>query len=202
MFLSGITPISAQSWRFPDCGDLEVTQLNFIDNDTLTTLIYNNCDTCAIHAYTGIEVYGTNDMLLARSFHPSTESSPDNKTDKIYELLILQAFNLGDIERIRMDRICDSMSINENVLNIEGNNSTETYVRIYPNPANEFIDIFISTTIMILDITIIDINGRTVKIIKDDFSELEISDLSMGVYFVIFRTIDGLITKKLYSTEQ
>jgi len=71
---------------------------------------------------------------------------------------------------------------------------------LYPNPANDVVNIGNTENILINSATIIDLNGRTVKTVK--FSgvadaQVNISDLSAGVYMVTVSSDKGSITKKI-----
>ena len=69
----------------------------------------------------------------------------------------------------------------------------------YPNPANNVVNISNNDNISLTSVDINDINGRTVKTIKvNNISEtqLNISDLSAGVYFMNINTDSGIAVKK------
>ncbi len=69
----------------------------------------------------------------------------------------------------------------------------------YPNPANDLVTITNSANILFSEIAITDMNGRTVKNIKvSDLSETQInvSDLTSGVYFMNITTDEGVAVKK------
>lgn len=69
----------------------------------------------------------------------------------------------------------------------------------YPNPANDLVTITNSDNILFSEITITDLNGRTVKNFKvSDLSETQInvSELTTGVYFMNITTDEGVAVKK------
>ena len=69
----------------------------------------------------------------------------------------------------------------------------------YPTPANDLVTITNSANILFSEIAITDMNGRTVKNIKvSDLSETQInvSDLTSGVYFMNITTDEGVAVKK------
>jgi hypothetical protein len=69
----------------------------------------------------------------------------------------------------------------------------------FPNPANNVVTVSNNYNILLTDVTINDINGRTVKSLKvNDLSEIQmnISDLNAGVYFMNIDTDSGRVIKK------
>ena len=68
---------------------------------------------------------------------------------------------------------------------------------IYPNPANDIVNIANNSTIEIQSVNITDINGRIVRTIANSIASINISDLSAGVYFLKINTAEGIGTTKL-----
>lgn len=68
---------------------------------------------------------------------------------------------------------------------------------IYPNPTKEILFIQNRQSINIKSITISDINGLIIKSFNTATSELDISDLSSGLYFLNISSDSGIITKKV-----
>lgn len=71
---------------------------------------------------------------------------------------------------------------------------------VYPNPATDVLNISNSINAEINAITITDINGRTVKQIAINGSvdsQINISELNAGVYFVNINSNEGSLTKKI-----
>ena len=70
----------------------------------------------------------------------------------------------------------------------------------YPNPVNSIVNVSNNDNIILTDVVINDINGRTVKNFKiNNLSEVElnISDLNSGVYFMNINTNSGTAIKKI-----
>lgn len=70
---------------------------------------------------------------------------------------------------------------------------------IYPNPASNLLNVN-SNSVMINSIQISDSSGRLVKkleTINDNFSQIAISDISAGIYFIRVTTDQGIGTSKL-----
>jgi len=57
-------------------------------------------------------------------------------------------------------------------------------IKIYPNPANNFIKI--NTTLEYTSIIITDVAGKTIKVIDKKSNEINVSDLMSGIYFIHF----------------
>lgn len=67
---------------------------------------------------------------------------------------------------------------------------------VYPNPAKDVLNIANSIGAEINTVTVSDINGRTVKQFGS-VSQINISDLNAGVYFVNISSNEGSLTKKV-----
>lgn len=69
----------------------------------------------------------------------------------------------------------------------------------YPNPAKDVVTINSSDNIAINSISVVDINGRTVKSLDLNNvteTQLNVSDLTSGVYFINVNSVDGKAVKK------
>lgn len=70
-------------------------------------------------------------------------------------------------------------------------------VLIYPNPTNQVVSISIGET-TITNVSILSVSGEIVKSIDSNFSEINVSDLTAGVYFVhVFNNETTIAMKKL-----
>jgi len=71
---------------------------------------------------------------------------------------------------------------------------------VYPNPANNVVNIGNTADMQIQKVALVDINGRTVKSMNfngvNDV-QINISDLNAGVYFMNINTNEGTATKKI-----
>lgn len=71
---------------------------------------------------------------------------------------------------------------------------------IYPNPATNVINVSNADNILVSGIEIVDLNGRTVKTAKFDGvteAQINISDLSAGMYMMTVSSDQGTLTKKI-----
>lgn len=72
---------------------------------------------------------------------------------------------------------------------------TQNELTIYPNPASNEITI-ISEQIVINNINIININGKSVKSFNQNKRKINVADLANGIYFIQFYTDEKIINKK------
>lgn len=73
-------------------------------------------------------------------------------------------------------------------------------ISVYPNPATNVVNISNADNININNIEIVDINGRVIKVVTPktiSTIEINISDLTSGVYFMNIKTNEGSTTKKI-----
>jgi len=71
---------------------------------------------------------------------------------------------------------------------------------VYPNPANNVINVSNAENILVNGIQIVDLNGRTVKSVKYDGvteAQVNISDLANGMYLMTVSSDKGSMTKKI-----
>jgi len=80
-------------------------------------------------------------------------------------------------------------------------NSDNTSVNIYPNPAKNLINIKSSDKIE--NVKIYNLTGQIVfdKMINDNSVQINTSEYKSGIYFIKIRTKDGLINKKITITK-
>ncbi|MFT4848075.1 MAG: hypothetical protein ACI83B_000600 [Sediminicola sp.] len=85
-----------------------------------------------------------------------------------------------------------SLGVNDNVL--------EQTVKVYPNPARDFVTISNSADVTINSIEIYDMNGRLVNQIKVDSTAdqtVNVSELTTGMYFINITSDQATIVKRL-----
>ncbi|WP_300490804.1 choice-of-anchor J domain-containing protein [Flavobacterium sp.] len=71
---------------------------------------------------------------------------------------------------------------------------------VFPNPAQDVVTVANNSNVLVNQIVINDINGRTVKTVKLDTvseTQVNIADLNSGVYFMNITTNEGMATKKI-----
>ncbi|RZJ66982.1 MAG: T9SS type A sorting domain-containing protein [Flavobacterium sp.] len=73
-------------------------------------------------------------------------------------------------------------------------------ISVYPNPAKDLVTVSNNNNILVDGIQIIDVNGRTVKSVKFEgvtSAEVNISDISAGIYMMTITSDKGSVTKKI-----
>lgn len=89
----------------------------------------------------------------------------------------------------------DSVSIDD--ILIQGVLASESFtlsgVKIYPNPAKDVLNIQ-SATEVLTKVSITDLNGRVVKEVSNNLSQISLGDLAKGIYMV---TIESATAKKV-----
>jgi len=79
--------------------------------------------------------------------------------------------------------------------------ATESFVNknfsVYPNPANDVININKTSNVAMTSAQVTDINGRVVKSVNNEVSQINISELNAGVYFLKINTAQGSGTTKV-----
>ncbi len=71
---------------------------------------------------------------------------------------------------------------------------------VYPNPSNGLVTISSDANSALSSVSLTDLNGRTVKTVElngDSSSQINISDLSAGVYMMNINSDQGSVTKKI-----
>ncbi|GGB66137.1 hypothetical protein GCM10007424_02620 [Flavobacterium suaedae] len=71
---------------------------------------------------------------------------------------------------------------------------------VFPNPANNVVNIVNTSNNLVNAVEVVDLNGRTVKSVKFDGvseAQINISELSSGVYMMNITTDNGSVTKKI-----
>src|SRR5690606_4466072 len=81
--------------------------------------------------------------------------------------------------------------------------STENFIqnnfKIYPNPAQEYVSVEYDENIgvQLRGIQILDSSGKWVRSVKDNFHQINVYDLSSGVYLFVIQTDKGNKTEKV-----
>lgn len=81
--------------------------------------------------------------------------------------------------------------------------STESFFKnnftVYPNPADNFLNVNVKNGVTVNEVALTDLNGRIVKTISSSFDsnlEINVSDLSAGVYMLTIKTNEGVGNSK------
>lgn len=97
--------------------------------------------------------------------------------------------------------------INDNFVNYYFNDvcalSIEKFIennfKIYPNPATEYVSIEQIETdgVTLQSVQILDSSGKWIKSVKENFSQIDVSNLSKGMYLFVIQTDKGNKTEKV-----
>ncbi|UOK41675.1 MULTISPECIES: T9SS type A sorting domain-containing protein [Flavobacterium] len=102
---------------------------------------------------------------------------------------------------VTMDNFVVRASATDTLLGTEAFSSVESSkFTVYPNPVNDIVKISNGENLQINKVAITDINGRTVKTL--DFNgvtetQINVSDLNSGIYFMSIDTNEGTATQKI-----
>jgi len=90
----------------------------------------------------------------------------------------------------------DNFRITTTALSVKDN--TLASLSVYPNPSNGIVNISNANNLIIDSVSITDLNGRTVKQFSNNVTDqINISDLSTGMYLMNISTDQGSVTKKI-----
>ena len=84
----------------------------------------------------------------------------------------------------------------DDILSSSSYSFLEKNIHIFPNPTNGLIHIESNNRFEFLEITLYNALGKTIKINLSK-ENIDLSDISSGIYFLIIRTSKGMITKKI-----
>jgi len=191
--------IAAQNWRYPDCRDLEITTIEMptAGSNELFITVFNHCDTCAQHVYTGLMAFRGGDTLATEEWLFS-KPSPDNKMDYRYKLLVDEPFEFAEDIRVEMvGEICDSIAYSPALISAIPSRSLSKLVQVYPNPTADFIKIIPAKDLMLDETRFVDINGRTLKEWTILPEEISLEQWTTGVYWLIITSNKGQLVKKV-----
>lgn len=87
-------------------------------------------------------------------------------------------------------------SATDTLLSTQSNTITDINFSIYPNPTSSILNISNPNNVEIKSISVVDINGRIVRNQSDSLTQINVSDLNAGVYFVTIEAAEGKTTKK------
>ena len=156
------------------------------------------------------EVFTITDFTWAPEtwYNVRVETTASDVSYYIDDVLIHQGVQinnqLNDIEQVRFVHdnwsgvdgyaIIDNFKTNDEVAST-GNFTSSTF-SVYPNPVKDVLNISNSMNAEINTVIVTDINGRTVKQFGS-VSQINVSDLNAGVYFVNINSNEGSTTKKI-----
>jgi hypothetical protein len=94
------------------------------------------------------------------------------------------------------DNLISRASATDTLLSIDSVGISDSSFAIYPNPTSNLLNISNNNNFDIKNISITDINGRVVKNQVGSLTQINVSDLNAGVYFITIEAAEGKTTKK------
>lgn len=108
--------------------------------------------------------------------------------------IVMRHHNCPDNNLLYLDDLLVSQSV------LSTSDFTDSKFSVYPNPANDIVKISNSASASIDAVSISDLNGRTVKSVKlngESRAQVNISDLSAGIYMMSISSDQGTAVKKI-----
>ncbi len=184
------------------CNSISLTSLDVSQNPNLKVL------ECAHNQLTTLDVSNNPNLTSVRCFNNKlTNLNLKNGNNTI--LVKIDAKNNSDLtcvkvddvdaSSIKSDWIKDSTASYSESCGVLGNDDFENDIQIicYPNPVKDFLHIKTTNAVDIKTIKIYDTVGNLVMESKSNFKQLDLSNLSQGVFFVIIETANSSFTKKI-----
>lgn len=115
--------------------------------------------------------------------------------DYIGETVYIAFRNKGNDQYVML---LDNVQVTAETMGV--NDVLSSRLSVYPNPANNIINISGANNILLEGAQIVDMNGRTVKTVNlggVTEAQINIADLSTGMYMMNLSSDQGMITKKI-----
>ena len=127
-----------------------------------------------------------------------------NNVSGIYSAKMLNVYEYFTISNVvLLDKDGNPLSLNVQgdsvqILNGLHDLTLDNKIKVYPNPANQFV--FVSSSLPINNIELFDITGREVYssiINQNDQQKVDVAGLEKGVYIMTIKTQEGIVRKKI-----
>jgi hypothetical protein len=120
------------------------------------------------------------------------------------QLVSYPVFDTGSIVAsylgFRFDNYGSGFNIDDITVEVPASSSSfdKNSISVYPNPATSVVNLSSKDGLTFENVTIVDVNGRTVKTVavNQTQSQINVSDLNSGVYFMNIETNEGKTVKK------
>lgn len=182
-------------------------------NIRVTNTLDENLDWSTFQPITASHEYKTNRIANEVEFLFDNIHLADSTTDEpashgyiIYKIKPKAGITIGDSMNAQahiyfdFNPAIDTNIVTTTVQNVAGikENKTEDFT-IYPNPASGSVSILLNATVTSSEIVIVDVLGKIVqtKTINSNQSDLDISNLKSGIYFITINNEGMKTTKKL-----
>lgn len=137
-------------------------------------------------------------------FNSATQNS-DNEVDNVEKVFIanapvgkytIQVSHKGDLVGGSQDFSLIADGFDPVTLGTSNFDEIES-IALYPNPTQDYLLFNFENAFELKQVLVLDITGRVVKSIEKNLvNSINVADLSSGIYFVKFISVDGQITKK------
>lgn len=95
------------------------------------------------------------------------------------------------------DNITVKATAADSLLGINSFNVDPTYVSLFPNPTTGILHIDTANNAEVKSMQLVDVNGRVIKTVNGFASQLDLTELSNGVYMLTIETATAKETKKI-----
>lgn len=140
------------------------------------------------------EPYWKFDSNPSVSVNPANFSGPFPPVEVDFVMGVTAANTVS--ANIIFDNFVAKASNADTLLSIEETTIADNSFAIYPNPTSNVLNISNTNNYEIKNISVVDINGRVVKNESGAMTQINVSDLNSGVYFVTIEAAEGKTTKK------
>tara|TARA_R110000787_G_scaffold96415_2_gene199723 strand:+ start:1342 stop:2721 length:1380 start_codon:yes stop_codon:yes gene_type:complete len=125
-----------------------------------------------------------------------TEQIISTQTDWARTIYAADIDDDGDMDVLSASKIDNKIAWYRNLTPLGINENVKETIIIYPNPTNDYLFIN-SRENFIQSVEVFDILGRKLLLIKENFNQLNISNLKNGILFVKIETKKRTFTKKI-----
>lgn len=87
-------------------------------------------------------------------------------------------------------------ALDRSTLSLNTNLTATNAIKLFPNPTSDILNIKSSNSTTFKSIQAVDLNGRTVLTINDNFETINVSGLQSGLYILNLETSNGFISKR------
>lgn len=161
------------------------TRLGVATGSDQTLKIYLN----STNSMTGATQVGSNITVSGATYTQQTSSFTAPSAGIYYLIFSNETPVVTSSTSLRLDTVSFTSVLSNNEF-------SESKFSIYPNPTSSILNISNPYNVEIKNISVVDINGRIVKKQLNSLSQINVSDLNAGVYFVTIEAAEGKTTKK------
>lgn len=188
-----------------DCGGNALTNLDVSNNTLLQTLLLgsNNLTTLDLSLNTALITFACNSNPLLNTLNIKNGNNTALTTmiaNINPSLTCIQVDNVANATAYSGWIKNATASYNTNCSALATNDITKNLLSIYPNPTKDVVNIANLDIVLTSIVTVADLNGRIVKNVKFagvSEAQINISELSAGIYIMTVSSDKGFITKKI-----